>query len=148
MPDKKIVKVTKHYERKVNLSGISSQYDNISHGTYIAREIEYASEEDMRNGMLEMADIVRQETEEDIRNTFIMLKGMVDDVSNDALLGLGTNLQIGKKIEKEVKKRIEKGQDKKKENSPELEKEDLPELEETDEFDFEEFQGGFLDDDD
>jgi hypothetical protein len=90
--------VSKRYERKVNLSAISSQYDNISLGTFLSCEMEVEGMEHLKEKMRKMYALVVSETERDIRETFIRLKSMAEDKKNLALVGTGKTLEIEDKI--------------------------------------------------
>jgi hypothetical protein len=104
----KRIKVTKCADRKVNLRGISSEYDNISRGTIISAEIEYLTEQELEKKMQELSDMASLATERDIRNELIMLQLLSDDVDNDCLIGMGPNLEYTKEEESRAKSIIDR----------------------------------------
>jgi hypothetical protein len=170
MSDEKKIKVTisKNYERKVNLSGISSQYDNITSGSFISMDVEIDKIEDAVDKMRELEKIVFNETERDVKERFIRLKEMADDEKNQMLMGIGNTLEITKDeasaVEKKKEIKAPKSKTKTKQDSSKaktiddllMDVEDGEEEEpiknqkveevDIDDFDLGDFDGGLLDD--
>jgi len=141
------MKVTKCAERKVNLEGISSRYDNISCGTIISYEFEFTTEEELQETIRGVSELAVVQTETDIRNNLIMLKVLNEDIDNDCLLGNGPNLEYTdqeienakvliartKKLEKrKEEKQIEKTDSQKEEKEEKKEKKKEKKKEEID----------------
>lgn len=96
MSDKKIIKVTKSYTRKVNLKAVSSQYDNIECGTIMSANIEFKDQNELNEKCIKLAEKIRRETERDIANNIQNLMDLAKDDSNSALLGLGNKISSDK----------------------------------------------------
>lgn len=102
MSKKKIFKVTKNYSRKVSLKGITSQYDNVTCGTFIYAPIEWIDEKDFNSKMEVLAKKVKDETERDIASAIGSLMDMAKDENNSALVGNGDNLEYTKFLSTQI----------------------------------------------
>lgn len=96
MPEEKKRKVviSKSYERKVGLSAISSQYDNISLSSHASMEVEISSIDELRSKMNKLHKLVYEETEADIKSAFIELLKLSEDEDNLALTNNGQTLEL------------------------------------------------------
>lgn len=124
----RIKSVTKCAKRKVNLVGISSEYDNIEWGTFLTAEIAYENDEDLVKGMSELSSMARAQVEKDIRDNMIILKKMAEDDKNKCLLGMGDSIRF---TEEEAKS-ILSGEGTLPLNSPLLNDDGVVEIEEED----------------
>lgn len=120
-------KVTKTYSRKVSLTPIISQFNNIERGTFVEAIVSFESEEEFKEKSRFLSRLALEETEEDIRETLIEIKRMAEDPESQLLVSLGPELK-----EKDVKELHVEGLD-------ELLDEDVPsgpvlDLEEADEY--------------
>jgi hypothetical protein len=86
------INISKKCERKVNLSGISNQYDNITVCTFVSKSIEGCSEEKLRDELRKLHWICFEENERDIKAQLLELKGMSEDKNNLVLMGTGRTL--------------------------------------------------------
>src|ERR1035437_979759 len=86
------INISKKCERKVNLSGISNQYDNITVCTFVSKSIEGCSEEKLRDELRKLHWICFEENERDIKEQLLELKGMTEDKNNLVLMGTGRTL--------------------------------------------------------
>jgi len=93
------IRITKTYQRKINLEHLSSRFDNIALGTFGSMEIEYLDEEDLKEKTKKLADFVRKEVETDIKDTLLVLMEMAKDKKNSALLALGRALDVSDSID-------------------------------------------------
>ena len=165
-PKKKKVTISKHYERKVNLTAISSQFDNISVGTFISGEVEVTNDEELVEELRSLKKMVFEENERDIKEIFVDLKKMSEDKKNKALVGTGTTLELpdesdkptpkedepkkieSKKVEPKKDEKVEEGpkKDDKKSITDWFQDEEPSEMEEIDieSFDEDAYQGDLL----
>jgi len=97
---KQFIKVTKTYSRKVSLRGITSQYDNVDRGTFVTAMIGFSNEKELNEKLKQLSKLAFNETELDIADTINSIKKMCQDESNQALVGLGPNLEP-RKLEEE-----------------------------------------------
>lgn len=95
-------KVTKTYSRKVGLRGITSQYDNIDRGTFVTAIVGFKDENEFKEKCRFLSRLVTQETEEDIAETLQMIKKMANDENNQALVGLGPNMEAKEMLETDI----------------------------------------------
>lgn len=93
MADISVRSVTKSAKRKVNLVGISSEYDNIEWGTFITADINYTDDKDFQEAVDKLSTMTRNAIERDIRNHIIVMKEMAKDKNNQIKLGLGNSLE-------------------------------------------------------
>jgi hypothetical protein len=165
--ENKGVVISKTYSRKVNLSAISSQYDNITLTTFVNKSIKDCSDDELKSELRNLQKLVFEETERDFKEVFVKLFEMSDDERNLALLGTGTSLEGLSSIEKisSKKKKIKDTKDKGAKDKEdglddwlEGESEDIPDQEdsknisdqeedgfEPEDVDLDDFEGGLLD---
>ncbi len=139
----RIKTITKSYGRKISLRGVTSQYDNIEHGTFQTAEVEYETEEELQELRKELAVQLRKDVEEDIKNSIAGILAMKLDPKNSVLLGLGfqeKTKEISNETEKEVSEDDVTDQLGLKEDIEIPKEEELGEVD-LDEFNFEDFVG-------
>ena len=114
---KKTITISKRYERKVNLSSISSAYDNILLGTFGSQDVEYSSEEELEKAVNKLSKFVIKSTENDIKEKIKELFGISQEGKNNAFIGKTGSIleEVGvktnnpvKPVEKKVEQKVEK----------------------------------------
>lgn len=88
-PKIKIRKITKTCERKVNLSGVSSRYDNIALSTMLEAEIAYSNPEEFHKISKALAEEARRQVDDGIKDYIVDLTKQAEDPDNHPSLGLG-----------------------------------------------------------
>jgi len=86
-------KVTKHYSRKVSLTPIISQFNNIERGTSVQAMVSFWDEEEFKDKVRYLSRLALEETEEDIRETLLEIKRMSEDPNSQLLVSLGPDLK-------------------------------------------------------
>jgi len=100
--EEKLFRVTKSYTRKVSLKGISSQYDNITCGTFISTPIQWSDEEDLNKKLEMLTTKVQKETEKDIAVAIGNIMELASDSKNSALVGEGENIEYVKYLSSQI----------------------------------------------
>ena len=85
--------VAKSYKRKVQLSLIGENYDHIEFSTFVSKEIEYETDQDIFDVLKPLTDIVVNEVESDIEKTFVKIIDMLKDEDNSALVGISDRFE-------------------------------------------------------
>ena len=88
-----IAKISASYGRKVNLKSISSQFDNIDESFHATCWISFDNQEEFKNKAAILSNAVRDITEFEIGKTISKLMKMKEDNNNNALLGIGVNIE-------------------------------------------------------
>jgi len=97
-----IAKITSSYNRKVSLKAISSQYDNITQGTFITCYITFENQEEFDKKIATISKKARDLTEIEIGRSMINLMEMAKDPKNEVVLGLGLGIDHQKYLESEL----------------------------------------------
>ncbi len=97
-----LAKISASYGRKVNLKGISTQFDNVDESFYATCWITFKNPEEFKHKAGILSNAVREITENEIGKSISNLIEMKKDSKNDALLGIGTNIQHEKFIQSEI----------------------------------------------
>lgn len=143
--------ISKNYSRKVNLSGISSQYDNIEIATFISKEID--ATEDIQLAIDSLHKIVYAATEKDIISAMEDLLEKSKNPDNSVFLGIPKAyppVKSVKKVVKTVTKKEDIDIDDIFKDDLELEPEEIvvpkpkEEIVELEDFDLESYQGDLL----
>jgi hypothetical protein len=104
-PEKKIkgiARISAGYSRKVNLKSISTQFDNIDQSFHASCIISFESPEEFKRKSEILSNAVRDITEKEVGKTISKLFEMKEDTSNNALLGLGVNIEHKKFLDDEI----------------------------------------------
>ena len=86
-------KVTKMYSRKVSLTPIISQFNNIERGTFVQAIVSFENEEEFKNKNRYLSRLAFEETEEDIKETLVQIQKMANDPDSQLLVSLGPELK-------------------------------------------------------
>jgi len=109
MQEDKTFKISKNYERRLNLGGLTSRYDCISLGTFIQQTVTCKNMDELMNSMDSIANVTMTSTESDIVKALKRLIEIKEDGRNDLLIGTGSSFEINdlntlKKISKKKEK--------------------------------------------
>ena len=86
-------KVTKNYSRKVSLTPIISQFNNIERGTSVQAMVSFEDEDEFKEKARFLSRLAMEETEEDIKETLLEIKRMAEDPNSQLLVSLGPDLK-------------------------------------------------------
>jgi len=97
MSDKKTIKISKAYERRVGLGEITNRYDFIVHSTTMESEIEFETVADLKKKSEILSQLVRDATEKDIKESLKKISIIKKEGKNSVVVGTGYLLD-GKEV--------------------------------------------------
>lgn len=89
----KVMRVTKWVERRTSLKSLTGKYDNVNAGNAMSAIVRFNDQEDFSKKMDILGQKVLDETERDIARSISNIKSLMNDPDNNALVGLGTEVE-------------------------------------------------------